>query len=201
MLGLLLFVSSIFSFSQDKAEKREGNGGNQNRYYVVEQEGNQGIVDKTGKLVIPCEYDNVIDVFGGMAIVENIGKKGLVDLKTGKEVDVYSPYFVKSGGLARVKKNGKWGYINIGGKEVTSFIYDDAISFRDGFARVEKNGKWGYINTEGKETIPLIYDYADECFREGLASVKKNGKWGYINTEGKEVVPCIYDSPIYTMKR
>ena len=37
-------------------------------------------------------------------------------------------------GYAPVKKNGKWGYVDHTGKEVTDFIFDDACTVYDGYA-------------------------------------------------------------------
>lgn len=46
--------------------------------------------------------------------------------------------------------NGKYGYINHNGETVTSFIYDDAFSFRDGQARVKLNNEYIKIDSQGK---------------------------------------------------
>ncbi|WP_197739841.1 WG repeat-containing protein [Pedobacter sp. BS3] len=57
-----------------------------------------------------------------------------------------------SGGLAPVKLNGKWGYVDTTGKEVIPFIYDLAYYFKkDGKAKVMLNGNWIYIDKTGKE--------------------------------------------------
>ena len=80
-----------------------------------------------------------------------------------------------SEGLARVKKSGKYGYIDKTGREVIPLIYDDAYFFSDGLARVKKSGKWGFIDKTNHEVIPLIYDDA-YSFSDGLACVKKSGQ-------------------------
>ena len=98
-----------------------------------------------------------------------------------------------SEGLAAVKKNDKWGYINTKGDLVIPCEYDGyPREFSEGLAPVDKNGKWGFINTKGEIVIPFEYDSADS-FSEGLAAVKKNDKWGFINTKGDLVTPCEYD--------
>lgn len=111
-------------------------------------------------------------------------------------VEVVSPKYDDanqySEGMAAVKLNGKWGYIDVTGKEVIAFKYDIAASFYDGMAKVKLNGKCGYIDKSGKDVIPLQYDNA-YSFVDGLAPVKLNGKWGYIDKSGKEVIPFKYD--------
>lgn len=98
-----------------------------------------------------------------------------------------------SEGLAWVKKDGKYGYIDKTGKVVVPFIYDDVCDFCEGLAMVMKDGKWGYIDKTGKAVVPIIYDTAYD-FSEGVAPVNKDGKWGYIDKSGKAVIPFIYDS-------
>ncbi len=107
---------------------------------------------------------------------------------------IYDYAGVFSDGLAAVKKDGKYGYIDATGKVVVPLIYDNAGVFSDGLAIVEKGGKYGCIDQTGKEVIPisLIYDYV-YAFSDGLAKVRKNDKYGCIDVTGKEVIPCIYD--------
>jgi len=52
--------------------------------------------------------------------------------------------------MAALKLNGRWGYIDITGKEVIPPVYDDADEFRNGVAWVIKNGKRIYINNAGE---------------------------------------------------
>ncbi len=104
----------------------------------------------------------------------------------------YDWAFDFSEGLALVKKNGKWGYIDKTGKVAIPFTYNGASNFREGLALVGKNGKWGYIDKTGKVAIPFIYDDAG-FFSKGMATVCKNKKWGYIDKTGKVAIPFIYN--------
>lgn len=85
-----------------------------------------------------------------------------------------------SDGLAEVKLNGKYGFIDKTGKEVVLCKYDDVWESSEGLARVELDGKWGCIDKTGKEIMPFIYDFIGD-FSEGLAYVKKDEKYGYIS--------------------
>jgi hypothetical protein len=53
------------------------------------------------------------------------------------------------GGIAAVKKNGKWGYINKKGRVMISCKYDRVTPFKDGLAMVSKDGVWSIINELG----------------------------------------------------
>ena len=95
-------------------------------------------------------------------------------------------------GFARVKKDGRFGYINTKGEQIVECKFDYVSDFKDGLAIVEKDGKWGYINTKGEQIIECKFDDA-WGFNEGLASVQKDSKWGYINTKGEQIVECKFD--------
>jgi hypothetical protein len=97
-----------------------------------------------------------------------------------------------SDGMAAVKKDGKWGYINKQGTIVIPPQFDDAKNFSDGMARVKKDDEWGYINKQGKFVIPPQFVWAED-FSDGMAAVEKEGKWGYINKQGKFVIPLQFD--------
>jgi len=92
-----------------------------------------------------------------------------------------------------VTKNGKYGFLDLSGKEIIPFIYDDANSFHEGFASVCKNGKWGYIDKTGNEAISPNFDTVIS-FHNGLAKVSANGKWGLIDKAGTIILPIEYDS-------
>ncbi len=64
---------------------------------------------------------------------------------------IYDMIFGFEEGLAVIKQNGKWGFINKKGKLEIPCIYEYVNSFKEGLARVEQDGKRGYINTKGVE--------------------------------------------------
>ncbi len=108
-----------------------------------------------------------------------------------RAVQKYDRLYSFHEGLARVEKDGKFGYIDKLGKEIIPCKYDDAEDFNDGIAVVKINEKCGCINTKGRVKIPLkyqeIYYYSD-----GLFPVERDDKWGYMNQKGEIVVPCEY---------
>lgn len=82
-------------------------------------------------------------------------------------------------GLAGVKKNGKWGYINQKGELVISYKYPDIFSFENGVAVVENNDFfYGAINKSGKTVIPFKYVYLTYP-QDGLVGYHYESKSGY----------------------
>ena len=95
-------------------------------------------------------------------------------------------------GFAKVKKDGKWGYINTKGEQIVECKFDYVGDFKDGLAMVEKDGKRGYINTKGEQIVECKFDYVGD-FKDGLAMVEKDGKRGYINTKGEQIIEYKFD--------
>lgn len=91
-----------------------------------------------------------------------------------------------SEGLASVKVNGKWGFINKNGTMVIPAKFDFTVIFKEGLAPVRMNGKWGFIDKTGSMVIPAIYEEST-IFFNGKAKVTLNGREFYIDRNGNEV--------------
>ena len=127
--------------------------------------------------------------------VEKNGKCGF-KLKSTDEIVVPLIYdevhHVFGNGLAGVKLNDKWGFIDKIGRVKIPIKYESVNCFDEGLASVALNGKWGFIDKDGNEIIPLIYDQA-EYFSGGWAKVKLNNKWGFIDKIGTVTIHFKYD--------
>ncbi len=65
----------------------------------------------------------------------------------------------KSCGLAAVKLNGKWGYVDAIGKMVIEPQFDSAYAFKSkGITVVLSNGKYGCIDTSGRFVVQPRFD-------------------------------------------
>ncbi|HSW61610.1 MAG TPA: WG repeat-containing protein [bacterium] len=67
--------------------------------------------------------------------------------------------FQFSSGVAAVKKDGKWGYINNSGKALTDFSFDDASSFSGFLATVKKGEESFLIELSFKKIMKLNSKY------------------------------------------
>lgn len=165
---------------------------------VVELNGKSGYIDKQGREIIPLKFD-IADSFNeGMAAVMVQGffgeKLGFIDKQS--QVIFYKKYGGAeycAEGLWAVEKNGKYGFINKQGVEITSFKYDEADSFNEEeFAKVKLNDKYGLIDKQGNEFTQIKYDTIG-AFIEGFARVKLNNKFGFIDKQGREITSIKFD--------
>lgn len=95
-------------------------------------------------------------------------------------------------GVAALKLNGKWGYVDAAGFPITEFCYEPMISAdsfsmeptvaycaNEGFIPVKKNGLCGVIDTQGQEVVPLIFEDITSVY-QGAVWAKQDGKWGLL---------------------
>ncbi|MCL2511404.1 MAG: WG repeat-containing protein [Bacteroidales bacterium] len=92
------------------------------------------------------------------------GKWGFKDSKTGAEIIPckYDDVWNFAEGLAPVKLNSRYGFVDKTGKEVIPLKYDDVWGFSEGLAQVELKKKRGVIDKTGKEVIPIEYASEEE---------------------------------------
>ena len=100
-----------------------------------------------------------------------------------------------SEGLAAVKKDGKWGYIDTTGKYVIKPKYEEASDFFDnGLACIQINGKWGFIDKTGEFVTPPQFSGVNGfSFNKGYISVSKGAKIGIMDDSGKIIIEPIYN--------
>lgn len=126
-----------------------------------------GYIDKTGKYVIPPQFDSVWSFSEGLARVRVAGH-------TMGEASKQMKFINKQGKIVFTVTNGEW-----------------AGEFSEGLANVsirEGMGKeiWGYINHSGQFVIKPQFQQA-KPFYHGLAQVVVDNKLAYIDKSGRFV--------------
>jgi hypothetical protein len=89
-------------------------------------------------------------------------------------------------GLARVRKNKKWGYIDTTGAIVIPLKYNEVENFSEGMARVRVGQKWGLMSSTGKEIIKPTFQEIGP-FINDKAKVLLDGEEYYMNKNGIRV--------------
>lgn len=139
--------------------------------------------DSIGKLFLNKRFDS----FGNFLIL-----MGGYDYDFGQGMDRMNDTVLRP-----VRKDGKWGYADAGGKIEIEPRYDFVRLFEENIARVKIGKEWGLIDSEGDEIAPAIYTHIDEFEGQPSALAYRNDKEGLIDRNGKEVVPVIYDRIYY----
>ncbi len=156
---------------------------------MTPSDGKWGFIDKTGKEVIPCKFDEILknDQYGyiggkftnGKAKVR-VGKRIFNIDKKGRQV-----------GLDSIIKEEERAV-----KEIISSKYTyESGTYSEGLMIVANGMQWGYIDSTGKEVVPPTYVSAGE-FSDGLAVVETidayGNFFGFIDKTGKIIIPIKY---------
>jgi len=157
--------------------------------------GKWGIINNKGKELTPLKYDFMQET-NNLRVLCLYVKDKMMLLDEDYNPIEYNPsgyfsdlnsYFDESG-ITKVCLNGKWGFIDKTGREITKIKYDYVFFFSEGMARVLLNGKWGFINESGEEVIPVIYlDYGE---LKGICEIGEeieNNRTVYLDKEGKAI--------------
>ena len=196
-------------------------------YFTLEQNQKYGVIDRNGNIVIEAEYEAVQIPNPSKAIFvcvkeynENTKEYETVVYNEKKEVlfsnyknvqsisiytNVNSTPYEKS--VLTYKENGKYGLINLEGKQITKPVYDEisSINYKEGTFLVKQNELEGIINMKGKVIIKCEYEsvtsdnyYSENGYNKqaGFIVSKKTEdgyRYGYVNYRGTIIL-----NPIYT---
>ena len=185
-------------------------------FMKVEMDGQQGLTDSQGNVVIWPQYEK-IGVFGtgGFAPVKTETSVYYIDQNNYKRRvpdGEYEELGIANQGVIPAKQNGKWGYLDNNLKPITDFIYDayrlvgsdgtqkgtevfeDARAFASKEpAAVMMEGKWGFVSDEGEIVQECRYEAAGSFSEIGYAPVQMDGAWGYIKENGDWVIEPQFD--------
>lgn len=195
-------------------------------YTTLLHDGKYGVIDKTGNIVVEPIYEAVQipnpskPIFICIGEYDSQTKQYKSEVFNDKKEKLFQEYdevyaipiktniettpYEKS--TLIYQKSGKYGLINLEGKEITKPIYDEitSINYKEGTFSVKQNDKLGVINLKGKVIIKPEYETitSDNYYNEktknkttGFIVSKKteNGyRYGYINYRGKVILQTEY---------
>ena len=174
----------------------------------------RGYIDKKGNMIVypkEGEWMPLSPFSEGLALIKIISinqkhgdihvidENGVIQnqIPSVKDRNLFGPCMPFSNGLAPLRKNDRWGFINRTGEFVIEPEYRKVSSFSEGLAAVETlDYKCGYIDTNGNWVVNASYDEAYP-FSDGLAPVQSERNWGYVNKNGELAIKMIYSKAGY----
>ena len=156
-----------------------------------------GYIDVNGKAAIPAKFLTVGYFTDGLAWAKTSDKKvGYIDTKGEWVINAQfdaAKNFDPISGLARIKTDGKWAYVNKTGEIINMDDTESWGDFSEGLAKGKKAGKTGYYNNKSEWVIAPEYE-GGRNFKNGFVAVKKDDKWGFINQSGEWIIEAKYDA-------
>lgn len=139
-----------------------------NGFIPVKKDGKWGYADTSGKLVIPCTWDNAWRFSGAETAVVTEQKP----------------------------EGSKRGYIDKSGRVITPLEWDGAQTMSaEGFGAVRRGGGWALVGKDGKVLGEPQWEMQWRLLRAdlGFLPVRKDGKWGLLALDGTVLVEPAWD--------
>ena len=188
-------------------------------YYALYADNKWGILDSKGNTVIEPTYQEMIIVLNNKKDVflctydinEETGEyKTKVVNKENKEI--YTDYdkiealvnYDSSGNawyekdIFKVQSNGKYGLIDINGKQVLKTEYDEIETLKglENSILVTKDGKVGLVNEAGATIISPEYSKIqkfDDNYKKGYITIDADKKYGLVSYAGSKILDNKYE--------
>lgn len=157
----------------------------------------KGILDATGKVIIPFQYQG-LEINGLRVItVQKVGshyRYGLTDLdhKTILPLKFTNIYPLGSLRYAVVNDNGKSAIFSDSGSPITDFRIDSISAYRDNAAIVYDNNLKGVIDRDGNFIADPVY--RDVEIKSGEIRIRKPDQWLFVTARHEVLKQVAADS-------
>ena len=188
-------------------------------YYTIYENGKWGVINTKGEVIIEPTYDEMIIIPNCEEKVFICTQKVDYDSKTyetkvidDKEKELFTNYdkvevlynhdennnLWYEKGVLKVQKDGKYGLINLTGRELLECTNDDIqvlVGTKTVFITTQ-NSKKGLVDNLGKQIIENKYDEITSLtteYENGFIVKNDEGKYGIINYDGTTALEEKYD--------
>lgn len=188
-------------------------------YYSLYADNKWGILNSKGETVIEPMYQEMLivpdktkDVF--LCIYDVNSETGEYKTKVinSKNEQIYTQYdkvealenYDANGNawyeenVLKVQKDGKYGIIDISGKEVASIQYESIETLKGvkNSLLVKKDGKYGLINNSGVTLVECNYKEikkVGDTYEKGYITINEENKYGLVSYTGNEILENKYE--------
>ena len=188
-------------------------------YFALYSENKWGVIDSKGENIIyptyqemPIIIDKSKDIFlctydvneeDGTYKTKALNSKNEEILTNYDKIEALENYDESENiwyekNVLKVQKDGKWGLIDLDGKEIASTTYDNIETLKgvENSIIVEKDGKKGLLNDKGSKIIDTEYSDIESLgtdYKNGYITINQENKYGVISLSGEKVLENNYE--------
>ena len=219
IIAIIVILMCIFIIKGILTKDEQNQGRITSKNYLVAFQNNKfGVIDSNGEIVIDPSYEEIIiipnqknDVFLCTYDVNYDTGEYKTKALNNKNQEIFTQYeqieaisnkdenqnLWYEQNVLKVKKDGKYGLINMQGQEVLSCSYDEinVIENVEDVLLVKQNELYGVVNTSGKEIVKAEYTNIENLgkdYTQGFI-VQKDQKYGVVDSQGNVVLQPIYE--------
>lgn len=220
ILAIIVFIMFICILKGILTKDKEQGKITSKDYVVAFKDNKWGIIDSDGNTVIDPSYEEMItipnskkDIFLCIYNVNYETGEYKTKALNSKNEEIFTQYeqieaisnkdkddnIWYEENVLKVKKDGKYGTINLEGKELTPSQYEEIASIEGikNALKVKKDGKMGVIDSEGKTVLPTQYQEITNLGKdnkEGFIVKAEDGKYGVVDYSNQTVLETKYDA-------
>ncbi len=219
IVAIIVIIMSIFIIKDILTKDNKQTKITSKDYMAVFKDNKWGVIDSEGNEVIAPSYEEMVtipnsknDVFLCVYDVDyNTGEYKTKALN-GNNEEILTQYekieaisnqdennnIWYESNMLKAKKDGKYGLVDLNGKELTNFEYEE-ITIIPGLketVKVKKDGKYGILDNQGKEILPVQYTDITNLGndnKDGYIITGEDGKKGIVNYSNNIVLEAKYD--------
>lgn len=168
-----------------------------NGYFLTDRAGRKGLLDVAGRLIVPNRYEHISQLrdnqgnYVDLLVVRDEGLMGIYNT-CGERMEFprFSRIDAFQEGFALVQAAGKFGLVDLEGRQRVACLYDLLLPMTEGLCAAKLKGRWGFIDAAGREVLPFVYEAVQESgFFQGRAAVCKAGTWSFVRRDGEVEFP------------
>lgn len=211
IIMFIIIIKNVLSQSKENNKEYE--------YFTVYSANKYGVINQEGETVIQPSYQEMIvipdktkDVFICVYNVNEETGEYKTKALNSKNEEIFTEYeqiealenIDKNDNLwyeenvLRIKKNGKYGLIDLNGKEVLGCEYDkiETLEGIENSLVITKGDKVGIVNNKGSIIVEPNYKEVKnlgETYKEGYITIDEQGRYGLVSTTKKQLLENKYE--------
>ena len=219
ILAIIVIIMSIFIIKGVLTKNKDQGKISSKDYFASFKDNKWGIIDESGNTVIDPSYEEMIivpnsknDVFLCTYDVDYNTGTYKTKVLNSKNEEIFKDYeqveaiqnkdendnLWYEDNVLKVKKDGKYGMINLSGKELLTCEYDkiEALDGIKNAIKVSKDGKYGIVDKEGKILLNINYTDVTNLGKDnksGFIVKNSEGKYGIVDFVGDVILETKYD--------
>lgn len=217
VIALIVLVMFVIILKNVISQRSEAN--KESEYFTIYSADKYGVIDKDGNEVIAPSYQEMIvipnkekDVFICTYDINDETGEYKTKALNRKNEEIFTQYeqiepienadknenIWYEENVLRVKKDGKYGLIDLNGKQLLNCEYEEIYAL-DGIENsliIKKDGKVGLTNNNGSIIVEPNYKEVKnlgETYKEGYITITEDGKYGVISTTKKQLLENNYE--------
>lgn len=219
ILAIVVIIMSIVIIKNIFDKGKENKNITSKTYFSVYENNKWGVIDESGNTVITPAYQEMIiipdkktDVFlctydvnyeTGEYSTKALNSKDQEIFTEYNKIEAISNYDENNNlwyekNVLKVEKDGKWGIIDIKGKEIVKPEYEEIIAIKgiENAILLKKDENYGVVDNEGKIIVDVKYKEITslgEDNKSGYIVKDDTGLYGIVGSFKNEILPCKYE--------